>query len=59
MTRLNNTSKKTKAAVKVFIHNFQTVIQNANNVSTSNHMFGRAIWDEFPECIFESASRQL
>ena len=21
---------------------------------TCNHMFGRAIWDEFPECIFEN-----
>ena len=23
--------------------------------STSNHMFGRAIWDKLPECIFESS----
>ena len=23
-------------------------------VSTSNHMFGRAIWDKLPECIFEN-----
>ena len=22
--------------------------------STSNHMFGRAIWDKLPECIFEN-----
>ena len=22
-------------------------------MSTSNYMFGRAIWDELPECIFE------
>ena len=23
-------------------------------ISTSNHMFGRAIWDKLPECIFEN-----
>ena len=23
-------------------------------ISTSNHMFGRAVWDEWPECIFEN-----
>ena len=23
-------------------------------VSTSNHMFQRAIWDKLPECIFEN-----
>ena len=22
-------------------------------ISASNHMFGRAIWDKLPECIFE------
>ena len=25
-----------------------------NRVCTSNHMFGRAIWDKLPECIFEN-----
>ena len=24
------------------------------SVGTSNHVFGRAIWDEFPECIFKN-----
>ena len=23
-------------------------------ISTSNYMFGRAIWDKLPECIFEN-----
>ena len=23
-------------------------------ISTSNHMFERAIWDKLPECIFEN-----
>ena len=23
-------------------------------ISTSNHMFGRAIWDKLPECMFEN-----
>ena len=23
-------------------------------INTSNHMFGRAIWDKLPECVFES-----
>ena len=23
-------------------------------ISASNHMFGRAVWDELPECIFEN-----
>ena len=23
-------------------------------IFTSNHMFGRAIWDELPQCIFEN-----
>ena len=23
-------------------------------ISTSNHMFGRAIWDKLPKCIFEN-----
>ena len=26
----------------------------AKSISTSNHMFGRAIWDKLPKCIFES-----
>ena len=25
-----------------------------SRVSTSNHMFGRAIWDKLPQCIFEN-----
>ena len=23
-------------------------------ISTSNHIFGRALWNKFPECIFEN-----
>ena len=23
-------------------------------ISTANHMFGKAIWDKLPECIFEN-----
>ena len=26
----------------------------AKSISTSNHMFGRAIWDKLPKCIFEN-----
>ena len=25
-----------------------------NRISTSNHMFGRAIWDKLSECVFEN-----
>ena len=25
-----------------------------NSISTSNHMFGRVIWDKLPECIFKN-----
>ena len=25
-------------------------------IGTSNHMFGRAIWDKLPECILENCS---
>ena len=25
----------------------------AKSISTSNHMFGRVIWDKLPKCIFE------
>ena len=25
-----------------------------SSISTSNHMFRRAIWDQLPECIFEN-----
>ena len=28
-------------------------------VCTSNHMFGRAIWDKLPECIFENFENDL
>ena len=28
-------------------------------VNTSNHMFGRVIWDELPECIFENSEVAL
>ena len=27
----------------------------AKSISTSNHMFGRAIWDKLPKCIFENS----
>ena len=31
------------------------VFHNTNYaISTSNHMFGRAIWDKLPVCIFEN-----
>ena len=26
----------------------------AKSISTSNRMFGRAIWDKLPKCIFEN-----
>ena len=25
------------------------------SISTNNHMFGRAIWDKFPKCVFENS----
>ena len=30
-----------------------TVQKVSVEISTSNHMLGRAIWDKLPECIFE------
>ena len=27
----------------------------AKSISTGNHMFGRAIWDKLPKCIFENS----
>ena len=27
----------------------------AKSISTSNHMFGSAIWDKLPKCIFENS----
>ena len=32
----------------------QKGITNDVVVSTGNHMFGRAIWDKLPECLFET-----
>ena len=31
----------------------------AKSISTSNHMFGRAIWDKLPKCIFENSEIAL
>ena len=37
------------------IKNFSTSYNFlAKSISTSNHMFGRAIWDKLPKCIFEN-----
>ena len=27
----------------------------AKSISTSNHMFGRTIWDKLPKCIFQNS----
>ena len=27
----------------------------AKSISTSNHMFGRMIWDKLPKCIFQNS----
>ena len=33
----------------------ECLFSNANDsISTSDHMFGRAIWDKSPACIFEN-----
>ena len=29
-------------------------VADLSTISTSNHMFGRAIWDKLSECIFEN-----
>ena len=31
----------------------------AKSISASNHMFGRAIWDKLPKCIFENSETAL
>ena len=27
----------------------------AKSISTSNHMFGKTIWDKLPKCIFQNS----
>ena len=44
--------------MKIFGY-FKCVINKYENlevslIRTSNHMFGRAIWDKLPKCIFEN-----
>ena len=34
--------------------NSKSAWQQKIKISTSNHMFGRAIWGRLPECIFEN-----
>ena len=32
----------------------KVLLSRMKSISTSNHLFGRAIWDKLPECIFEN-----
>ena len=41
-------------AIVIILVGFFTRLAINTVISASNHMFGRAIWDNFPECIFEN-----
>ena len=38
----------------LIVHNYFYYVRLLTLISTSNHMFARAIWDKLPESIFEN-----
>ena len=38
----------------MFLKILESQIDLINQISTSNYMFGRVMWDKLPKCIFEN-----